>query len=131
MPPTTFTEHTAGIVCRGIEAGLSDKAACGVAGVPLRTFRRWVAEGKKLCEADDETAAPLAVFARQVSGARGMAAVNVINEASKKDWKAAAWQLEKLFPEEYGVARPILDRLEQRVNALACKLGVDLSTVGV
>jgi hypothetical protein len=125
---SNFTEHLAGVIVRGIEAGLTDRAACGVADVPLRTFRRSVAEGKKLDEADDESTAPLAVFARMVEGARAMAAVRQIDDASRKDWKAAAWLLERLHPEDFGPPRVIgrdLDRLERRVNELACKLGLN------
>lgn len=131
---TTFTEQLGGVISRGIEAGLSDKAACGVAGVTDRTYRRWLAEGKRLLERDDDSDHPLAAFARMVEACRACAAVNTINEASKTDWTAAAFMLERLHPETFGPPKSLtrdLDRLERRVNELACRMGVDLAAVGV
>lgn len=112
---STFTDQRAGVIVRAIEAGLADKAACGVADVPLRTFRRWVAKGKAL---DEECMEPLAVFARQVDAARAWAALTVINDASKMDGWLALTMLERLYPEEYGPRRG-LEELTRQVDTLA------------
>lgn len=134
MPrPCTFTDQLGGTIARAVEAGLTLTAACGVAGVSRRTVNKWLAEGKRLDRLNPESDAPLAAFARMVQGARAVAACNVINSASKYDWQAAAYMLELLDPDTFGRPKSLtrdLDRLEQRVNALACRMGVVPSAVG-
>jgi hypothetical protein len=119
MPrPVSLTADVADRLVYGVEKGLSEAAACRVAGVPLRSFRRWMAEGRN----GDDDMAPLAVFARRVVAARAFAAVDVINRAAKTDWRAAAWQLEQMFPDEYGPIGGLSD-LERRVDALSVGRG--------
>lgn len=111
--PTHLTDELADRVIRGIDAGLTVKAAGGVAGVPERTLRRWLSVGRKA------TAGLYRQFAERVDAAKAFAAVGTINDAAKGDWKAAAFLLERLYPDEYGPQRREVKLLRRMVKVLA------------
>lgn len=79
-------------------------AACGVcpqtfstwANQPKTELQRELAEGLKKAEADYKNA---------------LCAI-ILRDAKKRDWKAAAWLLERKYPEEYSRR----DRIQAEVN---------------
>ena len=85
-------------VLDGISQGLDTKAACGIARVPYSTWRYWI----KLAEEGKESYGNLALRAGEADAARKQIYFATLREAAKEDWKAAAWLLEKLYPNEYG-----------------------------
>lgn len=84
---------------KALEAGNTFGNACTLAGIGARTFYRWKAEGETAKEG---------TFARQfwqkVKDAEAQAIhrnVLVIQTAAKKSWQAAAWWLERKYPEDW------------------------------
>lgn len=86
----------------GIKHGLSYSLACARAGVDYSTFRRWIEKGSQQASGEYHD------FCDELAAAEADGAlVNVlrIKDASKKDWRAAAWLLEARHPDEYGRKR--------------------------
>lgn len=73
---------------RLIGAGLSQSAACAVAGIPHRTFDLW------LSEAQAGKPGLYVEFLRAITRARGRAEAGAIARIQKADdWRAASWWL--------------------------------------
>lgn len=92
--PTKYTEDKADAIVAAVRAGATLRLAAASAGISLDTLARWRKR--------------FAAFADRLTEAEGKAAVRplaLIAEAAKRDWRAAAWLLERRFPEEYGRQR--------------------------
>lgn len=100
-----------------LRRGLTQTDACDAASLPRSTFYAWLAKAKDIREElpDPIPAARikkltveelrLLDFLDVVTGARARAkgdALTAIRGAMFDDWRAAAWFLERSFPEEYG-----------------------------
>src|SRR6266853_2219691 len=93
--PTSYTDETLDLICHFIrEEGLSDSAAAEAAAVSAATLGRWKREHEEL--------------QIELSLARGefrSAQLNIIKTAAQaggqRGWRAAAWLLERIFPEDY------------------------------
>jgi transposase len=85
-------------ILRHLRIGAYVETAAAAAGISRDTFDNWLKRGA-------EGKAPYAAFAEAVdqavaeSEARDLA---TILAASKTQWQAAAWRLERRFPEKYG-----------------------------
>lgn len=90
--PTKYDADTARKVTDSIRVGATYKLACAFAGVSEDTFALW---RKKHTE-----------FADAVMQAEGGAAVGwlakIEKAANEGIWQAAAWKLERRYPESYG-----------------------------
>lgn len=97
-----------------IALGLSNADVCAMAGINDSTFYRWMAVGKEeigKMEADasyqpTENIAAIVEFCREVQKAiplRKKRLISSIHKAAPIDWKAAAWLLERLHPEEFQI----------------------------
>lgn len=79
-------------ILRAIEIGATHRIAAMSAGISERTFKKW-------CDEDPE-------FREAVDVAEGKSAIRLLAKveqaANQGDWKAAAWKLERRFPQEYG-----------------------------
>ena len=96
--PTKLTPKVRDAICEGIRLGMTYKHAAMAAGITERTFYHWVERGKN----GDE---PYAQFLQALSGAEAEGIrknLDAIQGASEKDWRAAAWLLERRHPAEYG-----------------------------
>lgn len=104
-----------------LKLGMTQQAACNVAGIHVDTFHEWM---KKHPE-----------FAEAVKSARddGKAEALELIKAAAKDprhWQAAAWYLERSFPQEYRQRVGVdVDRaqLEAEVRAMAEQMGLTLN----
>lgn len=99
--PTKFTHETVELLLDGIRAGLPIHLACDAAGVAESTFYEWQ-RGEFPRGADKELKAE---FPDKLTRARGVSAltnINLIANAAKEDWRAAAWILERRFPQDFG-----------------------------
>jgi hypothetical protein len=72
------------------------KHSCVVAGIGESTFYQWLAKGMTGEE-------PYAKFVELVGHARARGRVALIESIiTDKDWRAKAWYLERIWPEEFG-----------------------------
>lgn len=81
-----------------IRAGLSLECAAQRAGVVPATLQNWIRRGKR----GDELYVTFYQESRKALADAQALYVARINLASKDDWKAAAWMLERMWPETYG-----------------------------
>jgi hypothetical protein len=91
--PSKRTDTARTRIIEAIKQGNSFAGAAKYAGMSENSFREWRRDDVELSEACDQAreemkVAMLAVISR--------AAVN------DKQWQAAAWKLERIFPEEFG-----------------------------
>jgi hypothetical protein len=95
---TKLTPEAQEKILRHLRIGAYVETAAAAAGISRDTFYNWLKRGA-------EGKAPYAAFAEAVeqaiaeSEARDLATVLA---ASKTQWQAAAWRLERRFPERYG-----------------------------
>lgn len=88
-----------------LETGGTYRLACDGAGFPYRTLMQWfedVEQKEKESEYYD--------LVRLIKKARpklAYKALHVIEQAALRDWKAAAWQLTNLYPEDVGPRKAI------------------------
>lgn len=86
-------------ICDALRAGNTQKAACQYVGISERTFFNWINRG----EADEE---PYLQFVQDIKSAEGAAIVGFVSviakAASNGQWQAAAWYLERKYPDEWG-----------------------------
>ena len=103
--------------CTYIENGMTAKDSCNLCSINEATFYRWLHEA----EAVDEFGRPIPKYVRQrelkdaVEKAKASFKayhVQAIIKASKRNWTASAWLLERRYPEEYGAIdrRSAMDR---------------------
>jgi transposase len=89
--PTKYTEERATKILQAIKLGATYRLACMYAGISEDTFARWRTK---------------ADFADKLLEAEGSASVQWLAKieaaASEGTWQAAAWKLERRYPQEYG-----------------------------
>lgn len=107
--PLTLTSDLAQEIAVLLRRGLTQTDACAAVGLARSTFYDWLARGRDLAAKDpaDMTIEELRLsdFSDAVTRARARAkgdALGMIRAAMATDWRAAAWFLERSFPEEYG-----------------------------
>lgn len=127
-----------------LETGLSRSEALALVHLPYRTFARWMQQGQAEADSDLEGDAPRTVyrhFWQSVVRAEAMfalAAVALIVQAARRgSWRAAAWMLERRFPEMWGPPRsrqrrpadeaPALDHVRVDEAALLAKIDAILA----
>ena len=85
-----LNDNTVGIICKGLEKGLSVVAVCGIANISEATYYRWKKEHHSFA---------MAVQASQYRLEE--MAIGKIIEAGDKDWRALAWILERRHPKSW------------------------------
>ncbi len=99
--PTSFTDETVDLICHFIrEEGLSVSAAAARANIGVATISRWRERHPELvddlaCAREEFRAAKLAIIRHATM------------HDGRPDWRAAAWELERRFPEDYARNRPV------------------------
>ena len=97
--PTKLTPEVQDLIVDGINAGLTFRLTCARAGVNPGTFYRWLEKGE---------AAQTGVyreFCDAVERAKADSALRLVSQITLQaptDWRAAAFMLERRFPEDYG-----------------------------
>ena len=144
MPhPNSYTEEVAAQIVGYITGGLYITAACELAGISRQTYYNWQRRGQK-------GEAPYDDFLKRVREAEAKAEARLsthIEKMAADDWRAAAWKLERRFPDKYGVRsttkvevsrsiEKLLDAVQEHmsegaydelVGALAALQGLDAS----
>lgn len=98
-----------------VKAGNFLETAAAFAGVDVSTIRRWIKRGERELQRIDENSGGRAKirkaeqkyveFCTAIKKAKAESEIRdllLIGNAAKEDWKAAAWRLERKYPERYG-----------------------------
>jgi len=85
-------------ICGYLACGLPVKDACNLASVSERTYRRWIAEGKL---ADTGRKRKFWQASTRASSLAVSKLTGIVTAAAKKDWRAAAFILERRWPQEW------------------------------
>lgn len=99
--PSLLTEELADQVVTMLRSGTLPRVACEAVGIDIRTLQRWLERGRSGRERDKA----YREFTERVGRARAEAearAVAQIARAASEDWRAAAWLLERQWPERWG-----------------------------
>lgn len=101
-----YTPETVDKITQAIRLGATYQLACDYAGISYETFNQWrkakpaFSEALKLAEGEGVLKS-LAVIERAANGVRGEDGEYVLIPS----WQAAAWKLERRYPEMYGKQR--------------------------
>lgn len=90
--------------------GASYQIACGYAGIAYQTLRRWMIKAEAIAEMHEEQLEnhpdkkyyDFYCEVRRVESYAALKWLEKIDEAASVHWQAAAWKLERRFPEDYG-----------------------------
>ena len=121
--PSKFSEERADKIIRAIRAGNYIETAAALAGVHKSTLYAWLKRGSAEADRLDadpkakpkKTELPFLNFSDAVDIALAEAEnmdVQAITAAAAEDWRAAAWRLERKFPDRWGRK----DRLQAEVE---------------
>lgn len=111
-PRKLSPELTAQIVERIID-GSPPSIAANLSGISSSTFFSWMAKGRN-CEG--EFSEFLEAVERAFSQSMALRLGNINRAALKGDWRASAWLLEKMAPEEFGRTRKKIQEWETQSN---------------
>lgn len=94
--PTRLSRKVIKKITQALQLGATHKLACQYAGIDRSTFYGWLRKGEQA-----RSGSLLAEFyasVEQAEGEAGVMSLAVVAKAAKqKDWKAAAWLLERRF----------------------------------
>lgn len=113
-----------------IRLGATYDLAAMYAGISKRTFQRW---RQHASTAKDGT--PLAQLRERLTMAEGAAAVgwleHIEQAARDGNFAAAAWKLERRYPDMYGrrVQADVTVQMRQAAQAVADELGIDVQVI--
>ena len=97
--PTKLTPESQETIVDGINAGLTFRLTCARAGVNPATFYRWLEKG------ETAKSGRYREFCDTVSRAKADSALRLVSQITLQaptDWRAAAFMLERRFPDDYG-----------------------------
>ena len=98
-PQCLLTPAVAAGICETVAAGNYIKTAVAAAGVPRKTYDNWVVKAR---EQPDSVYAEFVDLLEQARAQAEAANVRIITTAAAKTWQAAAWLLERQYPERWG-----------------------------
>ena len=93
-----WSEETAHTIVAAVKAGSFLEVAAAVAGVDLKTLQRWLLRGS----GGEPPFTSLVLELRVAIGEAENGLVGCIRKAARKNWSAAAWLLERQYPERWG-----------------------------
>jgi transposase len=98
--PTKLTAETQKRILSALRVGATHEHAATSAGIHYATFRRWMQQGERA------TRGQFCEFCEAVKSAEAVAAVGwlaaIEKAAQTGQWQAAAWKLERRYPEAWG-----------------------------
>ncbi len=102
--PTRLSPKVQETICEAIEAGTTLEIAARAARIGPRTLDEWLHHGRNELRENPDAEGPCADFVRAVTVASATFekdTLAMIQDAAPKNWTAAAWLLERKFPERY------------------------------
>lgn len=133
MPtPSKLTDETRDVILRLIGAGNYRETAAEFAGIGRATLYRWLKRGEVAAAADEPDPADATYrdfYQAVVAAERQVEVLSLakVRAAADQHWQAAAWWLERRFPERWG-QRQKIDMpafVEQRAGEIAAEFGID------
>jgi hypothetical protein len=109
--PTKLTPEVQKKIVDAIRAGNYMETAAAYAGISKDTFYRWLRRGARARNGIYKNFHDAVEKALAESEVRD---VMIIANAAATDWKAAAWRLERKFPERWGKKTQYYDNEEER-----------------
>lgn len=121
--PTKLNAETTQKICDAILVGATYEGASEYAGIAYSTFNEWMAEGRVAAEPNEFTEFSEAV--RQANANAQVYFAKDIKAAAAKDWRAAAWMLERRFPKAYGLRVGPIDEneIDHAIESELARLG--------
>ena len=96
-----------------VAEGMTDRAVQDMIGISHDTWYKWMNRGE-----DEEETEPLySEFAETIKKAKSRLqydCIHAIKEASRREWQAAAWLLERKWSEDFGKK----DRIDMNLSAV-------------
>ena len=91
--------------------GASYQIACGYAGISYQTLRRWIKYAEAIIELheeqievhEDKVYFDFYCDLRRVESYAALKWLEKIDNAANSNWQAAAWKLERRFPDDYSL----------------------------
>jgi hypothetical protein len=118
------------LIEQALAIGATYEIAAMFAGISVSTLDRW---RKKAAEAAPDS--PLGRLRDRLIRAEGRAAIGwlakIEKAASEGDWHAAAWKMERRYPEQYGrrVQADLTLQIQKAAQEVADEIGIDVSLV--
>lgn len=117
FPNSKLTEEITQAICESVAKGLHKSHIAASVGIEADTLRNWLDRGAAKAEGDEAYSA-FSVRFKKAQSDFCQARFGTILEASEKTWTAAAWVLERLYPDEYSDPGKELARLRREVDEL-------------
>lgn len=118
--PTKLTFETTEKLCEAIRLGSTYELACNFAGVSYNRFNEWRKAGKAAKNGKFKE------FYNAIKKAEGDATNkwlgHIEDAAQDGNWQAAAWKLERRYPDDYG------KRIKQQVQSQNVEIDVSSLT---
>jgi transposase-like protein len=103
--PTKLTPEIQERIVELLKAGNYVETACAVVGIGRTTYYDWMKKAEESTRANKYTRFHDAV--RQAKAWSEARLVAMINKHAEKIWQAAAWMLERKYPERWGRNRKV------------------------
>lgn len=100
-----YNKKTVDIICQSLTKMSSKTAAAEAAGISLQTYFEWYHNKPEFKKSIDKAIDETKDRAKSI-------AIQAVFQAMDKNWQAAAWFLERSYPNEYGRK----DRIDMDVN---------------
>jgi len=134
--PFLLNEEIQTAVCKALRAGNNRRASCAFGGICYSTMLNWIKLGDEAKRNRDEgvtlddSKIPFIEFSGAVQKAEGLAEVEAVaviqkaaREATSGQWTAAAWWLERKYPDNWG-------RRERRDHREGTSEKVQINVIG-
>ena len=135
--PTKLTPEVQKQICDAIEAGNYIETAAAYAGINKDTLYRWLRDGARAKKGKKKNFSDAVQKALAKSEMRD---VYIIGKAAENQWQAAAWRLERKFPDRWGrkdkqrlehtgkdggaiQVENVREKIESRISSVAAKIG--------
>jgi transposase len=117
--PTKLTAELTRKLGELVAAGVELPRAAACVGLAPRTVERWRARG---AAARAGPYRDLYLALEQADAQAEVRDILLIGKAAQTNWKAAAWRLERRFPDRWGPKRPVEARPETSAEEAAARI---------
>jgi transposase len=128
-PPLELTPERQQAICAAVAAGNNRQTAAAAAGISERTLRRWLQDARR--RGEESPFWPFLAALKKAEAEAVVSALTFINRAARKGaWQAAAWWLERRYPEHWGRQRDEIRKLAKDLKELEQRLAGRLPPPG-